>query len=219
MGTIDSRAAMKMHPEMLSGENLHWAGMPSPSVIFHLDDWAMVPFSLLWAGFAIFWEAGVLGYWGNGPQKGAVSWFMVMWGIPFIVIGQYMVWGRFFYDAWLKRRTYYAVTNRRVLVLQEGLKRKSNWTYLEAIPMIEREGATSGTLWFGEKRPIIVARGSKRKSRSMSRFDLGDVPMFADIADVDGVQRLVNELREKARKESNFTSASAPGPLSYSQDQ
>jgi hypothetical protein len=96
MGTIDSQAAMKMRCELLSGENLHWASMPDPRVIFHSDDWAIVPFSLLWAGFSIFWQAGVLGYWGNGPRNGTISWFMVVWGIPLIVIGQYMVWGRFF---------------------------------------------------------------------------------------------------------------------------
>ena len=49
----------------------------------------------------------------------------------------------------------------------------------------------------------------------MSRFDIGDVPVFADIDDVDGVQRLVQELREDARKESNSTSRNDPGPLSY----
>jgi hypothetical protein len=133
--------------------------MPDSTVIFHSDDWVMVPFSLPWAEFAIFWEAGVLGYWGNGPRNGHAPWFMVPWGIPFVVIGQYMVWGRFFYDAWLKRRTYYAITNRRVVVLQEGWKHKSSGMYLETIPMIEREGARRGTLWFGEKRPTVVGRG------------------------------------------------------------
>ena len=217
MTTIDSRAAMKVQPEMMSGESVYWAGMPNLKIIFHSDDWAVVPFSLLWGGFAIFWEAGVLGYWGNGP-RGGPSLFMALWGIPFIVIGQYMIWGRFLYDAWVKRRTFYAVTNRRVLILQEGWRRKTSSTYLEAIPTIERDGIATGTLWFGPKYPLFTGRGSKRKSRSMSRFAVGEVPLFADIDDVDGVQRLVQELREKLRKESNSTYANDPGPLSYPQD-
>jgi hypothetical protein len=52
----------------------------------------------------------------------------------------------------------------------------------------------------------------------MSRFAVGEVPVFADIDDVDAVQRLVQELREKLRKESNSTYANDPGPLSYPQD-
>jgi len=213
MTTIDPEAATKAQKEMMSGERVYWAAMPNPSVIFHSDDWAMVPFSLLWGGFAIFWEAGALGYWGNGQRSGTPSLFMVLWGIPFIVIGQYIIWGRFLYDAWLKKRTYYAVTNRRVLVLQEAWKRKLNWMYLEAIPTIEREGTMTGTLWFGEKYPLIAGRGQKK--RSMSRFAVGGIPVFADIDDVDGVQRLVQELRENARKESNSASRNDPGPLSY----
>src|SRR5437879_2105196 len=216
MTTIDPEAAMKVQAEITSGERVYWAGRPNPKVIFHSDDWSMVPFSLLWGGFAIFWEAGVLGYWGKGPRSGSPSLFMAIWGIPFIIIGQYMIWGRFLYDAWLKRRTYYVLTNRRLLILQEGWKRKTNWMYLEAIPTIEREGTMTGTLWFGKKHPVIAGRG--RKTRSMSRFDVGDIPVFADIDDVDGVQRLVQELRESARKESNSAYRNDPSPLSYPQD-
>lgn len=216
MTTIDSGAAMKVQTEMTSGERVYWAGMPNPRVIFHTDDWAAIPFTLIWTGFFVFWEANALGIWGSAPRRGGSNLFMVLWGIPFLIIGNYMVWGRFLVDAWLKRRTYYAVTNRRILILQEGWNRKTNWMYLEAIPTIEREGTMRGTLWFGKKYPVIAGRGQRK--RSMSRFDVGDIPVFADIDDVDGVQRLVQELRENARKESSSGNRSDPAPLSYSQE-
>jgi len=215
MTTIDPGAAMKVQTEMISGERVYWAGMPDPKVIFHSDDLVTIPFTLVWTGVFVFWEANALGIWG-APRSGGSNLFMVLWGIPFLIIGNYMVWGRFLADAWLKRRTYYAVTNRRILILQEGWKRKTNWMYLEAIPTIEREGAKTGTLWFGKKYPVIAGRGQKK--RSMSRFDAGDIPVFADIDDVDGVERLVQELRERARKESNSGNRNEPGPLSYSHD-
>ena len=199
MGAIDPDAALKIQPELLSGESLLWAGKPDPGVIFHSDDWYAIPFSLFWGGFAIFWEAGVLGYWGKSPRGGA-STFMALWGIPFILIGQYLIWGRFLHDAWLKRRTFYAVTNRRVLVLQDGWKQKTITTYLGAIPTIEREGVTTGTLWLGAKYPVIAGRG--QKTRDMSRFSLGNVPVFADIDDLDSVYRLITDLREKARNQT-----------------
>jgi hypothetical protein len=127
-----------------------------------------------------------------------------------------MIWGRFLYDAWLKRRTYYAITNKRLLIVQEGWSQKTSSMYLGEIPAIEREGATTGTIWFGKKHPLLGGRGQKK--RSMSRFDMGDVPVFADVDDVDGVQRLVHELREKTRKESNSSSLNQPGPLSYPEE-
>jgi hypothetical protein len=88
--------------------------------------------------------------------------------------------------------------------------------YLEAIPKIEREGTTTGTLWFGTKYPVIAGRG--QKTRSMSRFEVKDVPVFADIEDIEDVQHLVQGLREKARKEPGMPNVSDPGPLSYPQD-
>jgi hypothetical protein len=112
-----------------------------------------------------------------------------------------MVWGRFISDAWLKRRTYYAVTNRRVLVLQEGWKRKMSSVFLEAILRIDREGTQTGTLWFGPKYPVVAGKGQRR--RDMSRFSVGDVTVFADIEGLDSVYRLVMDLREKQGNSGN----------------
>jgi hypothetical protein len=195
MSIIDPEVSSRVQPELMSGESLLWTGRPDPRVIFHRDDWYLIPFSLLWGGFAIFWEAGVLGYWGSNPKHGTPSTFMALWGIPFIVIGQYLIWGRFLYDAWLKRRTYYAVTNRRVLVIQEGWNRKTSWAYLGTIPTVEREGSITGTLWFGPKYPVIAGRG--QKTRGMSRFSIGDFPVFADIDDLDSVYHMVLDMRER----------------------
>jgi len=213
MTTIDPRAAMKVQTEMVSAEKVYWAGMPNPRVIFHSDDWAAIPFTLIWTAFFVFWEAAALGIWGRASRWEGTDLFMALWGIPFLIVGNYMVWGRFLVDTWLKRRTYYGVTNRRILILQEGWKRKTNWIYLEAIPTIEREGTARGTLWFGKKYPVIAGR--HQKTRSFSRFDVSDMPVFADIDDVDGVQRLVQELRENARKDLSSTNVNVPGPLSY----
>jgi hypothetical protein len=196
VGIIDPEVSSRLQPELLTGETFLWTGRPNPSVVFHSDDWYLVPFSLLWGGFAIFWEAGVLGYWGSGAKHGTPSSFMALWGIPFVVIGQYFIWGRFLRDAWLKRRTFYAVTNRRVLVMQEGWKKKTSWAYISSIPTVGREGSNIGTLWFGPKFPVMGGRGQNK--RAMSRFSIGAVPVFADIDDLDSVYRMVLNLRERA---------------------
>jgi hypothetical protein len=199
--TIDARAGQKFQPELMASENIYWAGMPNPKVIFHSDDWMLIPFSLVWTGFFVFSEAQAFGFWARTSRPAGNDIFLELWGIPFLVVGNYMVWGRFIYDAWAKRRTYYAVTNRRVLMLQDGWKRKTTTIFLNAIPQIEREGSKAGTLWFGPKYPVVAGRG--RKSRDMSRFSIGDVPVFADIEDVDSVHRLIIDLRSKTEGESH----------------
>ncbi len=196
MGIIDPEVSSKVQPELIGGESLLWTGKPNPRVIFHADDVFLIPFSLLWGGFAIFWEMGVLGLWGNFGKGGPAPVFFQIWGIPFVVIGQYVIWGRFVWDAWLKKRTYYAVTDRRVLVVQEGRARKTSWLYINSIPTVEREGPGPGTIWFGPKGPLMTGR--RQTSRGWSRFSVGGVPIFADIDDLDSVYRLVLELREKS---------------------
>ena len=117
---IDPRAAQKIQSELMSGESIYWAGMPNPRVVFHSDDWAAIPFSLDmdW----LFYFLGirrVSSFWRDKSQRDGTQVFMALWGVPFLIMGNYMVWGRFLHDAWLKRRTYYGVTNRRLLILQE----------------------------------------------------------------------------------------------------
>lgn len=196
MGTIDPEASIKLQSELISGESLLWAGKPNPAKIFHSDDWYTIPFSLLWGGFAIFWESGVLGLWGHSSKHPA-PFFFVLWGIPFVLIGQYLIWGRFVYEGWVKRRTYYGITNRRLVVVQEGSKRKTCSMYIDAIPSVERDGGSVGTLWFGPK--YMVSTGGGQRSRNLSRFSVGNVPVFADIDDADYVYRLILDLSEKAR--------------------
>ena len=199
MEPIDPEASVRLQTELISGETILWAGKPNPRVIFHSDDWYIVPFSLLWGGFAIFWESMVLGIWGH-TSKSSPPLFMVFWGIPFIVIGQYMIWGRFLYDAWIKRRTFYGITNRRVIVVQEGWGRKTSSMYIDAIPSVQRDGSAIGTLWFGTKYPFFAGRG--QRTRNMSRYHVGSVPIFADIDHIEGVYRLVLDLREKTRSDN-----------------
>ena len=70
MEQMSSDSLNAVQPELTSGESILWAGQPNSRVVFHKEDALLVPFSLLWGGFAIFWELGVMGYWGSGSRGG-----------------------------------------------------------------------------------------------------------------------------------------------------
>jgi hypothetical protein len=88
-------------------EALLWRGVPDAGVWFTAEDGFMIPFSILWCGFAIFWEFAS----SRGP---ALVW---LWGIPFIAFGLYSVAGRFVYKSYRKRHTAYAITTYRAMIV------------------------------------------------------------------------------------------------------
>lgn len=49
-------ARNRLRPLLRPGEQLRWVGQPDPQVHFAPADLYLVPFSLLWCGFVIFWE-------------------------------------------------------------------------------------------------------------------------------------------------------------------
>ena len=198
MPQINPNSMAAIQPELTSGESVMWAAQPKAGVIFHREDWYLIPFSLLWGGFAIFWEGGVSGIWGfTKGQHGAPVFFM-LWGVPFVLAGQYLIWGRFVYAAWLKKRTHYAVTNRRVIVVQNGWQRKMASCYLDSLPALIKDGGSNGigTLRFLQT-PTIWARS--RGWGAWNALNVEGMPTFVDTEDVDFVYRLISDLREKAR--------------------
>lgn len=113
------------------------------------SDALMIPFSLLWGGFAVFWESSVI-------KKGAPGFFM-LWGIPFVLMGLYITIGRFFADARRGARTTYAVTSERVII-NSGIftpSRKSlKVRTLSDITLQEKPDGT-GTITFGTVNPMM----------------------------------------------------------------
>lgn len=197
-------ATMTIQGELGGGESIAWMGQPNPRVVFHKQDLFLIPFSFFWGGFAIFWEGSVSGFWNHGSRNGAWT-FGMIWDIPFVVIGQYLIWGRFLYDLWLKGRTYYAVTNRRVIVVQKGWSKKIVTAYLDSLPALTREGSDSGigTLSFAPNASFSGFTGPSSGNRNnwgaWNSMSVGSTPVFRDIANLGYVYRLVSDLREKAR--------------------
>jgi hypothetical protein len=193
-------------PELLPGETIQWTGRPNAAVIFHKEDGAMIPFSLLWGGFAIFWllgASGIANFWTNRPDK-TFQWFGVIWGTPFVLVGQYMIWGRFVYNYWKKQRTYYALTNRRAIIVENGLRgRRTSSAYFENMTIVDKwvRGDGIGSICFGG--PVT---GEWRSGRN----NPPRLPTFDDIDRVDSVYQIAARLREQAQKPGASTSSRWP---------
>jgi hypothetical protein len=190
----------KFQNELTPGETVLWTGQPNASIVFHSQDLFLIPFSLLWGGFAIFWEMGVLGYWGSPHKSGLnpVSGFMALWGIPFVAVGQYFIWGRFVYDWWRKTRTFYAVTDKRLLILEELRNRKLISVRLAENAFLDKSTRNDGvgTLRFG------MPQGTSNRWSSWGNFDSDGRPSFRDIDEVERVYSLISNSQDRLKGEA-----------------
>ena len=140
---MNFEAEKMLTPELGRGERLLWTGRPRQGLRLRPSDWYLVPFSLLWGGFAFFWEFMVL--------TGGAPWFFALWGVPFVLVGLYLIVGRFFADSYQRARTYYGVTDQRVLILSGLLNRRTTSIALPnlgEVSLTERSDR-SGSITFG----------------------------------------------------------------------
>lgn len=183
-------------PDLLPGESIQWTGQPNPSIVFHRDDWVAIPFSLLWGGFAIFWfltASGLLHLPSSKPNHGFQI-FGLIWGTPFVLMGQYFIWGRFVHERWKKKRTYYALTNRRALIVTYNFRhRTSSSAWFENLPMIDKRVRSDGIGSISFGGPVTARDWSTGKNRPPRP------PTFDDLDHADAVYQTIIRLYDRAR--------------------
>jgi len=158
---------------LLKGEKIIWWGQPAQGLLFTSKDWFLVPFSVMFAGFALFWESSVLNA-ANSPT------FMRLWGLPFLLVGLYLVIGRFLVDAWARRGITYAVTNKRILIHRSAPFAKFTALTFDQLPSLNliEDSRGRGTIRFGQDQPAWSNRGYSSWSPA---FD--PTPQFLAIED------------------------------------
>ena len=169
-----------------SHERLLWTGAPVRGIRLRPLDALLVPLSLMWGGFAIVWETVVV--------RNGAPWFFALWGIPFVIVGIYLIAGRFFVDAWLRAKTAYAVTDRAAYVVREGpfaVTRRLTGSALDAVSLSPASGSkgtiefSSSPMWWSRAAGFRIWNGA-----SSDRFDA--------IADARTVFDLIVEMRRDA---------------------
>jgi hypothetical protein len=109
-----------------------------------------------------------------------------------------MLFGRFWYKKWAKKRTHYAVTSRRVLSLANAFGRHLHAAFIDRIPSTKTSVGKDGigTIWFGNTPWWVSVYGNTGMEFFGSMY--GENPVvFYDIKDITEVSQLVSELRNE----------------------
>lgn len=176
--------------ELLTDEYIIWSGQPDGSKIFSKADFFLIPFSLLWGGFAITWEMTVLGF--DAPL------LFKLWGLPFVAVGLYMIFGRFIYKAKMKKKTYYYVTNKRVISLKNSSRVQVEAEFITSLPAVNKSvnSSGSGDIIFGSSQGFLGMNANSGMAFMGRNNRYGNsVLSFFDLKNANEVHKIVNEIR------------------------
>lgn len=179
----DEKLEQAIRDALEPGERVLWTGYPKQGLLFRAQDALFVPFSMLWGGFAVFWETSVI--------SSHAPFFFMLWGVPFVAVGLHMIFGRFFTDAWLRRRTIYAVTEQRVIILTQSLQQRMRSLELAGLAEINisDHGNGSGTIVFGPSVMAGFMRGWPGSARNLP-------PAFERIPRAQDVLRTIRDAQK-----------------------
>lgn len=145
---MNDNASLLIQNHLEPRETILWSGQPKQGVMLRGSDAFLIPFSLLWGGFAFFWEYSVL-------TSGAPP-FFALFGIPFVVIGAYLIIGRFYVEAKQREKIFYAVTTDRVIIISGLLQQKVKSLFLRTLSDLSLTESRDGTgsISFGSSFPF-----------------------------------------------------------------
>ena len=186
--------AAPITPHLAPGEQLLWSGRPNRLVSW--TDLPLVLFGAMFFGFSVFWETMVV-------TTGAPL-MMRVWGIPFILVGLYLMLGRVVQSAWSRRHTWYALTDQRAMIVTGSGRnvRSLALSQVADFSVLARSDG-SGSLVFSP--PLAVPRqqtgfGGLQFSTSSSWSERSSAAfVFFSVPDVRAVEAMLNSYRQGLR--------------------
>lgn len=161
-----------------SDEYVLWQGKPQKGHIFTAQDVFVIPFSIFWLGFAVVWTA-------LASKSSAI---FGLFGLPFVLVGLYMLFGRFVHKNRLKKKTAYVITNKRVI---RKIGNRVDMRNLNDLPEMQvttyKDG--SGTINFGYN--VTHYRGRYHRSSTVEEYEFS----LENIPNVLNVQRIITDMQ------------------------
>lgn len=156
-----------MRRELSGSEKLVWAGMPRQGIRFKPSDRFMIPFSMAWGGFALFWEYTAVT---TSGWQDTFDYVFPLFGLPFVLIGLHLMIGRFFFDSRRRGRTFYALTNQRVIIASGQHSKTVKSLDLDSLGQMvyveQSDGSGSISFGSGVIEPLYYVNESSNTMRS-----------------------------------------------------
>lgn len=164
---------------LLSDEYILWKGRPEKGNILSGRNIFMAVFAIMWLSFSVFWELAAI-----STMNTTGSFFVVIWGLPFIGVGIYLLFEALFGTAYYRNKTFYVITNKKIIIKRGKKITMKDGSDLPPMEIeIHRNG--NGTIIFSEE---VYTRKGRRQSIYF---------MLENIADVAGAQEAVSQMEHQ----------------------
>lgn len=93
----------------------------------------------------------------NGRHIDHIVLIFPIFGIPFVLVGLYLIFGRFLVDAKQRKNRYYGITNERIIILSGLFRRKTRSIDIRNITdlTLDEYNNGTGTIRFGSTAPFF----------------------------------------------------------------
>ncbi len=120
---VSSTESNRWEDYLDSDEKLLWQGAPATGLRFTGAGAVLSFFGIFFLGFALFWIGMA------ASMSGDV--LFPLFGVPFVLVGLWLVVGHWFFDAYMRKKTRYALTSRRALIARALFSR-----HMESYPIL-----------------------------------------------------------------------------------
>ncbi len=197
--------------DLISGENILWSGQADPSINFNKADIFLMPFGIVFVLFALGYVHQTMGTLNLSLNQIVTADTNALPNLAlsalFFLMGAYNLVGRFIVKKWRKKNTYYAVTNKRILIASRFLGHSLQSEYINALSGVTKNSRACGTGTLVFQSPSIqtnIRRGGSVDFQNAGMiFRRTNVPAFFDIKDADKVYKIVSDLRDQPANEQN----------------
>lgn len=197
--------------DLMPSESILWTGQPDPRIRFTKGDIFFIPFFTIAAlTFLMMWVGTMFAAFSSDADRPSPIFAITLAAFP--LFGLYAAVGRFYYKKWRKKRTFYAVTDKRALevttlagnqwrILCGRQSQSVDLNTLQTISKdIRRNG--SGTIIFG-KKPMLYNLEFNTGMEFLSRSNNSAPVMFFDLRDANEVYELVMKVMHESNLETN----------------
>ncbi len=109
---------LQIKPYLDVSEDILWCDKPVKKFVFTANDIFTTLFGVVWLAFSLFWV--ISAFYATGRSDATMLKIFPFFGMPFVLVGLYLLFFRHIFSAIKRKNMIYALTNKRALVVHTG---------------------------------------------------------------------------------------------------